>query len=241
MIDELIEGTETLRDEVDKLTFAEPITHVYNPLNYAWAAHKQYLEKYANSQKRVLFLGMNPGPWGMAQTAVPFGEITAVRDFLKIDAPIGKPRVEHPKRLIVGLECERSEVSGARLWGLMREKFKTAKDFSKDYFVANYCPLVFMEQSGKNFTPDKLPASEYKELTQKCDEYLRTLVRLLQPEWVVGVGKFAERRAKLALEETDFSGQIGTVLHPSPASPAANKGWAEKATLQLIDLGIFSE
>ena len=36
--------------------------------------------------KRVVFLGMNPGPFGMAQVGVPFGEVAAVRDWLRIDA-----------------------------------------------------------------------------------------------------------------------------------------------------------
>jgi len=29
------------------------------------------------------------------------------------------------------------------------------------------------------------------------------------------------------------------VLHPSPASPAANRGWGEAATRQLVELGVW--
>jgi single-strand selective monofunctional uracil DNA glycosylase len=32
---------------------------------------------------------------------------------------------------------------------------------------------------------------------------------------------------------------LGKVLHPSPASPAANRGWAEAATRQLIEQGVW--
>src|SRR6185369_4193405 len=136
------------------LRFGAPVTHVYNPLTYAWAAHREYLRRYGRGSKRVLFFGMNPGPFGMAQTGVPFGEVAAVRDWLKIDAPIGRPEVEHPKRPVHGFACKRSEVSGKRLWGLFAERFGTPEAFFAEHFVANYCPLVFCETSGCNRTPD---------------------------------------------------------------------------------------
>ena len=33
--------------------------------------------------------------------------------------------------------------------------------------------------------------------------------------------------------------RIGRVLHPSPASPAANRGWAAAAEKQLLALGVW--
>src|SRR5436305_14554698 len=101
----LIRAAQTLRAAVNKLTFAPPVTHVYNPLDYAWAAHEMYLRRYANSRKRILFLGMNPGPFGMAQTGVPFGQIAAVRDWLGIQARIDRSPDEHSKRPVLGFDC----------------------------------------------------------------------------------------------------------------------------------------
>ena len=212
------------------------MTHIYNPLDYAWMAHSQYLELYGEAPKEVLFLGMNPGPWGMAQTGVPFGEVGAVRDWLKIDANIGRPEHEHPKRPVQGLDCTRSEVSGARLWGWARELFGTPQRFFSRFFIANYGPLAFLEESGRNRTPDKLPAAEREPLLKVCDRALRQTVENLQPKMVVGVGAFAEVRARSALDDIDVA--IGRILHPSPASPAANRGWAEQATRELRELGI---
>jgi len=225
-----------LSSEVDHLTFAPPVTHVYNPLDYAWPAHHQYLELYGRGLKEILFLGMNPGPWGMAQTGVPFGEVASVRDWLGISAEIGRPVVEHQKRPILGLGCTRSEVSGARLWGWARQLFQTPEHFFERFFIANYCPLVFMEASGRNRTPDKLPAKEREPLLAACDRALRRTVEHLRPRLVVGVGGFAERRAATALEGSGVA--IGRILHPSPASPAANRGWSEVATRQLRELGV---
>ncbi|GAB4269542.1 MAG: single-stranded DNA-binding protein [Opitutales bacterium] len=234
----LMQAAAELRDGVNELTFSEPVAYIYNPLDYAWAPHARYLELHGGSPKKVVFLGMNPGPFGMAQTGVPFGEITAIRDWVGICEPVRKPSKEHPKRPIDGFDCPRSEVSGRRLWGLFAERFGTAGDFFKDHFVANYCPLVFAEESGRNYTPDKLPAREATPLFKLCDDHLRALVDATEAEWVIGVGAFAEGRAREALEGMPV--KIGKVLHPSPASPVANRGWGEAATKQLQALGIWS-
>ena len=189
------------------------------------------------SPARIVFLGMNPGPYGMAQTGVPFGEIPHVRDWIGINQCVRKPGSEHPARPVEGFDCTRSEVSGRRLWGLFKERFVHPEEFFAEHFVANYCPLVFMEESGRNRTPDKLPAEECAELYRVCDEHLRALVLGLQAEWVIGVGGFAQSRAKAALK--DLPVHIGRVLHPSPASPAANRGWAEQATRQMMEQGLW--
>ncbi len=233
---ELVRAAEQLRDAVDGLRFELPVTHVYNPLNYAGGMHRLFIERFGGGRKRVVFLGMNPGPFGMAQTGVPFGEVVAVRDWMGVDAPVGKPPVEHPKRLVEGLACAKAEVSGRRLWGLMAERFGTAETFFGEHFVVNYCPLVFMEDTGRNRTPDKLPAGEKAALGAVCDAHLAAVVAALNPEWCVGVGAYA----RACLERVVPSGvKIGTVLHPSPASPAANRGWAEAATRQLVAAGVW--
>ena len=232
----LVEIAQELAEEMDRLTFAPPVTHVYNPLDYAWDAHAQYLGRYGDAPKKVLFLGMNPGPWGMAQTGVPFGEVGAVRDWLRIDAAIEGPDPEHPKRPVHGLACTRSEVSGARLWGWARDLFATPDRFFERFFIANYCPLAFMESTGRNRTPDKLPVSERTPLFEACDRALRKTVEHLRSDLVVGVGTFAEGRARSALGEIGV--RIGRILHPSPASPAANRGWSERVTRELRELGV---
>ena len=233
---QLVDIARDLAVEVGTLDFGSPVTHVYNPLDYAWNAHSEYLERYGSGPKEVLLLGMNPGPWGMAQTGVPFGEVGAVRDWLGIDAHIRRPEPEHPKRPVEGLNCARSEVSGARLWGWARDTFGTPRQFFSRFFIANYCPLAFLEESGRNRTPDKLPSAEKVPLLAICDRALRRTVELLQPERVIGVGAFAEARARIALDGIDVA--VGRILHPSPASPAANRGWAELATRELRHLGV---
>jgi single-strand selective monofunctional uracil DNA glycosylase len=234
---DVIAAARTLRDAVDKLSFAAPVAHVYNPLRYAWRAHEIYLRRYASSQKRVLFLGMNPGPFGMAQTGIPFGQVAAVRDWLKIETPIDRPPDEHPKRLVTGFDCPRSEVSGERLWGLFAKRFGTAPKFFRDHIVLNYCPLAFLEESGRNRTPDKLPQAERAALFAACDEHLREVVRILQPRWLIGVGDFASKRAREALP--DSPPRLGQILHPSPACPASNRDWAGTVTAQLRNLGVW--
>lgn len=214
-----------LRQEVAELHFGAPVAHVYNPLEYAELAHRQYCERFAGPGKKRLWLGMNPGPFGMAQTGVPFGEIEAVRDWLGIEAPVKSPAKTHPKRPVEGFACSRSEVSGRRLWGWAKARFGAAERFFQDNFVYNYCPLLFLEESGRNLTPDKLPARETQALYEACDRALRATVVALEVKAIVAIGVFAEKRAKRAL--TEPIEHFYRVPHPSPASPVANRGWSQ--------------
>ncbi len=224
-----------LAQTLDELTFASPVAAVYNPLDYAWDLFAAYLRRFAG-QGRVVLVGMNPGPWGMAQTGVPFGEVAAVRDWMGLEGRVGKPDSEHPQRPVEGLDCVRSEVSGRRLWGWAQDRFGTPERFFERFLVINYCPLMFLEDSGRNRTPDRLPVAERTPLLSTCDAALAKVFDALEPSRVVGVGKFARDRCRVVL--ADSAVEVGTVLHPSPASPAANRGWAEQAERQLREQGV---
>ncbi len=234
--DGLIGIARDLSGELERLRFGSPVTHVYNPLQYARAAHETYLGRWGRGQRETVLLGMNPGPWGMAQTGVPFGDVDTVGAWLRIDEPVGRPSPEHPKRPVTGLHCPRLEVSGRRLWGWARATFATPDAFFSRFLVLNYCPLMFLEESGRNRTPDRLPAAQRAPLLEMCDRALRRAVESLGPSLVVGVGRFARLRAEAAL--SDHRIRVGEILHPSPASPAANRGWAEQAERQLRELGV---
>ncbi|HWO08469.1 MAG TPA: uracil-DNA glycosylase family protein [Polyangiaceae bacterium] len=234
--EELRRISRTLSDRVSRLKFAEPVTHTYNPLAYARRPHEEYLARYGRGPKEVVLLGMNPGPFGMAQTGVPFGDVAMVRDWLGVEAEVSRPKLMHDKRPVLGFACARGEVSGQRLWGWARQRFGAPEAFFSRFFVVNYCPLAFIEVTGKNRTPDKLPASERAPLFAACDQALRDIVQLLRPRHVVGIGAFALARAGEALAGHDVS--ISTILHPSPQSPLANSGWAPRIEAQLAEAGI---
>jgi single-strand selective monofunctional uracil DNA glycosylase len=233
----LIQSVRKLSTEVGRLKFSAPVTHVYNPLDYAWPLHEAYLRTYCRAPKQIIFLGMNPGPFGMVQTGVPFGEVSIVRDWLKLEGDIGKPLREHPRRLVTGLQCHRSEVSGQRLWGLFAARFGAPENFFSRHAVLNYCPLAFLEASGRNRTPDKLPPKERAALFAACDAHLCRAVEILRPQWLIGVGGFAYERAQECAAASAL--KLGCILHPSPASPAANRGWAKLAEKQLRALGVW--
>ena len=228
--------TDELAEKVDRISFAPPVTHVYNPLQYARPAYDEYIKRYAGSPKEIILLGMNPGPWGMAQTGVPFGEISIVRQWLEIETPIGKPAVEHPKKPVSGFACTRSEVSGRRLWGWARSRFGRPENFFNRFFVANYCPLLFMESGGRNRTPDRLRADEKRAHFAACDRALVQTVKQLKPRFVLGIGNFARDRALAALDKADLT--IGGITHPSPANPKANRGWERLITAELATAGV---
>jgi single-strand selective monofunctional uracil DNA glycosylase len=228
--------TAALIEDLRPLRFEPPVTHVYNPLEYAGKSYTRYLKLSGDRPKEAILLGMNPGPWGMAQTGVPFGEVNSVRDWMGIESPVGSPPEIHPKRPVQGFACTRSEVSGKRLWGWAAKAFDTPEEFFARFFVANYCPLVFYEESGRNRTPDSLRVAEKRPLLAACDLALRRTVAWLDPVHVVGIGNFAEARAREALAGMDV--KIGRIAHPSPANPRANRGWAPLITKEFASMGI---
>jgi len=233
---DLIRITDRLNRDVKTLKFGPPVTHVYNPLEYALNPYRVYVNRFATPPKEVVLVGINPGPWGMAQTGVPFGEIQAVQQWMGINAPVSRPRAEHPKRPVMGFACTRSEVSGRRLWGWARKTFKTPERFFARFFVANYCPLQFIEASGRNRTPNQLRASERNPLLEICDRALRQTAEWLQPDYVIGVGKFAGERARTALAGLNII--VDSITHPSPANPKANRGWDKTIDKELSQIGI---
>ena len=232
---EIVSVARTLSRRAGALSFAPPVTHVYNPLEYAWAPHRAYLARYGAGSPAALMLGMNPGPFGMAQTGVPFGDVELARGWLGIRGKVARPKVEHPKRPVAGFDCPRGEVSGRRLWGWARSRFGEPARFFERFFVWNYCPLCFMEESGRNRTPDKLPAAERGPLYEACDEALARVVRALGTRRVIGIGRFAADRARAALGDAAV---VSAAPHPSPASPLANRGWAEAFERSLGDAGL---
>jgi len=232
----LIRITDALLARVAGLSFQPPVTHVYNPLIYARQPYDRYLSRFGRSPKRTLLVGMNPGPWGMSQTGIPFGDVVSVTDWLGISGAVGQPDTPHPKRPILGFACRRREVSGKRLWSWLAARFGTPEVFFRSAMVLNYCPLVFMESSGRNRTPDRLPADEKQPLLSACDAALRETVAVLKAQTVIGVGRFAAQRAEAALKGADVA--VGVISHPSPANPKANRGWDRLVTAELRAMGI---
>ncbi|XP_006063779.2 single-strand selective monofunctional uracil DNA glycosylase isoform X1 [Bubalus bubalis] len=228
-----------LNDELRQLQFSELVGIVYNPVEYAWEPHRSYVTRYCQGPKQVLFLGMNPGPFGMAQTGVPFGEVSVVRDWLGLGGPVRTPPQEHPKRPVLGLECPQSEVSGARFWGFFRNLCGQPEVFFRHCFVHNLCPLLLLAPSGRNITPAELPAKQREQLLGVCDTALCRQVQLLGVRLVVGVGRLAEQRARRALASLMPEVQVEGLLHPSPRSPQANKGWEAVAKERLNELGLL--
>ncbi len=217
---------QSLNKELSRLQFSVP--WVYNPWDYAQAAYLEYWQRYGQTPRQAVMLGMNPGPWGMAQTGIPFDEVTRVRDWLKIKAPIGRPQREHPARPILGWSCPRSEVSGRRLWGFIQQHFQAPERFFQWGYVANYCPLVFMEESGRNLTPDKLPRAQRGPLLELCDQSLLFHLQQLRPRQLIGVGKWAQQQAHNLVTRAGLDIEVLGIPHPSPANPAANRGWGQE-------------
>ena len=239
--DRLVQASRRLSREVDALRFSGPVGFVYNPLRYARRPHEAYLLRYAATRKRVVLVGMNPGPWGMAQTGVPFGAIPIVGDWLGIREPVLPPAGGHPRVPVKGFDCTRSEVSGMRLWGFLRDTYGTAQAMARELFVANYCPLLFLDHDGRNLTPDRISRVDQPPLFAACDRHLEEVVEALEPDWLVGVGLFAVSRARAVVQQAGLAPRVASIPHPSPANPRSQKDWPGQAVAALRAAGVWSE
>ena len=196
---------------------------------------------------------------------MPFGDTVMVKEWLKIEGVVHKPTCEHPKRVVEGLDCKRREVSGMRFWTLFDRLCSSPEQFFKHCYVHNYCPLSFMEESGKNVTPPSMKRAVRSQLEAACDRALSETVLLFQPSIIVGVGQYAETCARRAVKsaftkvvdseeseeatETSSSKQEGdcmgkeicvcSIPHPSPRNAKANKDWYSSATESLERHGVL--
>lgn len=237
--DRILAAADRLSDRLNELDLSSLTPWIYNPFEYARGSYEQYVRRFADHPIDTFFLGMNPGPWGMTQTGIPFGEVSIVRDWLTLSVVIDPPERQHPARPIQGLDCRRSEVSGRRLWGLFRDRFVQPERFFEQHFVGNFCPLVFMDEGGRNLTPDKFPKAIRSEIEAVCDEHLCELLTAMHCKHIVGVGGYAAKAAQRAIATLRSPPEVSQILHPSPASPAANRDWAGQATLALVHAGIW--
>lgn len=196
------------------------VAHVTNPLDYAWGFHEQFIDKWSGFGATTLLLGMNPGPYGMAQTGVPFGATAMARDILQIEErDVKTPPDAHPKRPIEGLSMERQEVSGTRFWSMLSDHYGSTEAIFSNIFVVNHCPLLILGETGRNVTPVDLPKSTIEPVLKACDRHLKSVVDIMGIETVVGVGNYAKKRAQSVLTDV----HIDAMWHPSPASPLANR------------------
>ncbi len=206
--------------------------YVYNPLEYAIDAHLEYQEMAGNGHAPIMLLGMNPGPYGMVQTGVPFGDVLTVKNFLQLKSTVGHPEKEHPSRPVEGLSCKRVEVSGQRIWGLLRSFHGTKEELFSHFSVQNYCPLAFLDKgkTARNITPDKLSKKDRTLITTLCNDYLKDIISILEIKTAIGVGAYAYEKLRECAPE---GLRVIRMMHPSPASPAANRCFA-KSTEELF-------
>lgn len=240
-IAELSRAAAGLRDDAEDLARrmeSEGVADcVYNPLMYAWDIHEEFIRVSGGRGAKTILMGMNPGPHGMGQMGVPFAATSVVRDLLGISGiDVRKPAISHPKRPVNGLAHPKEEVSGTRLWGLLQDRYGGADQIFQNVFIVNHCPLMILHgPRGTNVTPNNVSGPAVRDLLERCDQHLMEVVMALGAEQVIGIGKYAEKRANLALGEMGI--RVMTCWHPSPASPLANrnggKDWRENVSAVL--------
>ena len=225
-VEQLIENADELRKAANEIIpklikESSKIEYAYNPLDYAWNPHSEYIRRHGGMGAKILIVGMNPGH-GMGNTGIPFGCPKMVREILEITGfDVGSPTITHPKRPIIGLEHPKPEVSGTRIWGTLSQIYGPRNAAASEVFIVNHCPLWMFNEKGTNITPDKLRGSTADTLRNVCDEHLREVADILDSNVVIGVGRYAQRRVEAIFQDSKI--EVRNVPHPSPANPFANR------------------
>lgn len=217
-----------LRDALDAYPRPRRVAYVYHPLRYAWEAHAAYLARYGGGAGRALFVGMNPGPWGMTQSGVPLADPSWARGWMGLGGRVEAPAARvHPRIPVLGYASTRRDPTGGKFYGWARARFGTAEAFFARAFVLNYCPLLFLDEAGRNVTLPQLAGADARPLFARCDRHLAEALRALRPRLVLPMGAFAAERVRGALEAERIDAPLRPVRHPSPANPANNAGWGD--------------
>lgn len=225
----LLDAAARLRERSAKRSFSGP-AFVYAPLSYAWEPHERYIRKFGERTGRILFVGMNPGPWGMAQTGVPFADVAWAHGWMGVIGEVGQPERAHPKRPVLGFASTRSDPTGGKFYGWAKRRYGTAEKFFGDFFVINYCPLMFLDEAGRNVTLAQLRKADLDALTPVCDAWVEEAIAALRPSHVLPMGSFVDGRVR----ELAGSTPVRAVRHPSPVNPANNAGWGEEIDELLV-------
>ncbi|EDV91549.1 single-strand selective monofunctional uracil-DNA glycosylase [Drosophila grimshawi] len=216
-----------LNEQLSTFELPPNLSCTYNPVDYAAALHCAYLRHFLTKPKRVIFIGMNPGPNGMGQTGVPFGNIRTVREMMQLSGEVRQPPVLHPKRAVDGLNCQIEEPSGVRLWGLIERLADGSLDtFAQQCFVHNFCPLAFFDEAGRNITPSELKGVHKQQIRDMCLGALEQQLQLLRPQIVVAVGDYVHT----VLQRSNYCKSVAVhrLPHPSPRA-LNNTNWPKKA------------
>ena len=240
--------------------FLDPISGLFdeaiNPHHYAVEPYSNFVQKYLNGSKSVLFLGMNAGPNGMAKYGIPFGDIVSIVKWLKISGNILRNTYDSSGAVIqkqISIQSclsEQREESGKRLWSFLEELNETPENFFANCFIHNYCPLSFSKiaSSGKsnNVTPETIKIHDKKwaaQLEEVCDQFLEQTIRYLKCHTIVAIGRYAEKKALRIVKQMQKNAvssnqqppniRVVEILHPSPSTRKSNETWRKTVRGEL--------
>ncbi|NOJ92166.1 hypothetical protein HMI51_04300 [Corallococcus coralloides] len=198
---------------------SEVLGYVYHPWVYACEPFARFLDTYGPRHPLdYLFLGLNPGPWGMTQTGIPFTDPTTVRTHLKLSGQVNTPGGTSPRVPVTGLDSKKKEGSAAAISALMGRRWGSVANCYKSGYVMNFCPMFMLDDLGVNVTPADLrvKCSAMRSLRDLCDAYLACVVWIYRPKRVITLGKYAERRLARVLRLAGLDEiHIVPLLHPS--------------------------
>ena len=219
---ELLAAASRLRHELRGLRFGPPVSHVYDPLDYARRGYESYVRAFANAPKRVLFVGMNPGPVrdGADRRAVrrrPDGARLAAASRRRSAGRRPSTRSDRCRASRVRAARSAAPASGAPSRSASASRSASSPTTSSRTTARSRSSRRAAAIARPTSCPSASARRCFAPATRTCAGWCAAL----EPEWVIGIGAFAEARAREALP----GARVGRITHPSPANPRAQENW----------------
>ncbi len=216
---------------------------IWNPGLYGETWHARFRRLYRPGQHPLVVFGLNPGPYGMAQTGIPFTDIrrlvSALPDLAAELRGRGE-RVEPPGLAPPGLRpyLSRSfESSAVRVYRFLKKGWGGAERGWTEVVVANPCTLLFIDPAeGKNRTPAdlaraaRLRGSGRDQVRELVESFGRIRIRCavesieaLSPRGAILLGKDVQAALGPALRRILGEARVIPWEHPARAVP---ESWA---------------
>jgi single-strand selective monofunctional uracil DNA glycosylase len=217
---------------------------VLNPGRYGERWHARFRRAYPMSPRPLLVFGLNPGPYGMAQTGVPFTDLKRLesalpglwKDLVASGEPVTRPGLAPPS---LARHLTRTfESSSVRVYRFLERAYGRPELALREVVFVNPCPLLFIDpETGANRTPADLPralrARKAAELVHAFEELRRATVleavAELEPRGAILLGRDVAAAVGEALRAALGARSVVEWEHPARAVPETwSRGLADE-------------
>jgi single-strand selective monofunctional uracil DNA glycosylase len=217
---------------------------VLDPSRYGERWHAPFRRLYPPRARPLLVFGLNPGPYGMAQTGIPFTDLKRLAQGLpRLAAELARSgeRLSLPGLAPSSLQpflTRTFESSSVRVHRFLRLAHGSAERAFREVVFVNPCPLLFIDRAlGENRTPADLPRALRAGVDEARVEVVSVAVARLRARGAIVLGRDAAAALSVPLRARLGERAVVEWEHPARAVPDI---WARGLLAALRRRGLLA-